>query len=160
MELEQTVFIPREPSVVWAGLNDPEVLKRSLPGCEHFEVTGENQFEMLVTTRIGPVKATFRGNIELSNIEAPHRYVINGEGKGGVAGFAKGSASVELKPEQEEGIEGTALSYAVSAKVGGKIAQLGGRLIQGAANKLAAEFFTEFKNELDGSSEGNSGSDA
>ena len=115
---------------------------------------------MLVTTRIGPVKATFRGNIELSNIEAPHRYVINGEGKGGVAGFAKGSASVELKPEQEEGIEGTALSYAVSAKVGGKIAQLGGRLIQGAANKLAAEFFTEFKNELGGSSEGNSGLDA
>ena len=160
MELEQTVFIHREPSVVWAGLNDPEVLKRSLPGCEHFEVTGENQFEMLVTTRIGPVKATFRGNIELSNIEAPHRYVINGEGKGGVAGFAKGSASVELKPEQEEGIEGTALSYAVSAKVGGKIAQLGGRLIQGAANKLAAEFFTEFKNELGGSSEGNSGLDA
>ena len=160
MELEQTVFIPREPSVVWAGLNDPEVLKRSLPGCEHFEVTGENQFEMLVTTRIGPVKATFRGNIELSNIEAPHRYVINGEGKGGVAGFAKGSASVELKPEQEEGIEGTALSYAVSAKVGGKIAQLGGRLIQGAANKLAAEFFTEFKNELGASSEGNSGLDA
>ena len=160
MELEQTVFIPREPSVVWAGLNDPEVLKRSLPGCEHFEVTGENQFEMLVTARIGPVKATFRGNIELSNIEAPHRYVINGEGKGGVAGFAKGSASVELKPEQEEGIEGTALSYAVSAKVGGKIAQLGGRLIQGAANKLAAEFFTEFKNELGGSSEGNSGLDA
>ena len=160
MELEQTVFIPREPSVVWSGLNDPEVLRRSLPGCEHFEVTGENQFEMLVTTRIGPVKATFRGNIELSNIEAPHRYVINGEGKGGVAGFAKGSASVELKPEQEEGIEGTALSYAVSAKVGGKIAQLGGRLIQGAANKLAAEFFTEFKNELGGSSEGNSGLDA
>ena len=160
MELEQTVFIPREPSVVWAGLNDPEVLRRSLPGCEHFEVTGENQFEMLVTTRIGPVKATFRGNIELSNIEAPHRYVINGEGKGGVAGFAKGSASVELKPEQEEGIEGTALSYAVSAKVGGKIAQLGGRLIQGAANKLAAEFFTEFKNELGGSSAGNSGLDA
>ena len=84
MELEQTVFIPSERSVVWAGLNDPEILKRSLPGCEHFEVTGENQFEMVVTTRIGPVKATFRGKIELSNIEAPHRYVINGEGKGGV----------------------------------------------------------------------------
>ena len=82
MELEQTVFIPSERSVVWAGLNDPEILKRSLPGCEHFEVTGENQFEMVVTTRIGPVKATFRGKIELSNIEAPHRYVINGEGKG------------------------------------------------------------------------------
>ena len=103
MELEQTVFIPSERSVVWAGLNDPEILKRSLPGCEHFEVTGENQFEMVVTTRIGPVKATFRGKIELSNIEAPHRYVINGEGKGGVAGFAKGSASVELRPAQEEG---------------------------------------------------------
>ena len=158
MELEQTVFIPSEPSVVWAGLNDPEILKRSLPGCEHFKVIGENQFEMVVTSRIGPVKATFRGKIELSNIGPP--YVINGEGTGGVAGFAKGSASVELKPEQEEGIEGTALSYAVSAKVGGKIAQLGGRLIQGAANKLAAEFFTEFKNELGGSSEGNSGLDA
>ena len=160
MELEQTVFIPSEPSVVWAGLNDPEVLKRSLPGCDHFEVTGENQFEMVVTTRIGPVKATFKGKIELSNIEAPHRYVINGEGKGGVAGFAKGSASVELKSEQEAGIEGTALSYTVAATVGGKIAQLGGRLIQGAANKLAAEFFAGFKNELDGPSEGNSDGDA
>ena len=93
---------------------------------------------MLVTTRIGPVKATFRGSIELSNIEAPHRYVINGEGKGGVAGFAKGSASVELKPEQEEGIEGTALSYAVSAKVGGKIAQLGGRLIQRCCQQIGS----------------------
>ena len=160
MELEQTVFIPSEPSVVWAGLNDPEVLKRSLPGCDHFEVTGENQFEMVVTTRIGPVKATFKGSIELSNIEAPHRYVINGEGKGGVAGFAKGSASVELKSEQEAGIEGTALSYTVAATVGGKIAQLGGRLIQGAANKLAAEFFAGFKNELDGPSEGTSDGDA
>ena len=160
MELEQTVFIPNEPSVVWAGLNDPEVLKRSLPGCDHFEVTGENQFEMVVTTRIGPVKATFKGKIELSNIEAPYRYVINGEGKGGVAGFAKGSASVELKSEQEAGIEGTALSYTVAATVGGKIAQLGGRLIQGAANKLAAEFFAGFKNELGGPSEGNSDGDA
>ena len=160
MELEQTVFIPSEPSVVWAGLNDPEILKRSLPGCEHFEVTAENQFEMVVTTRIGPVKATFRGKIELSNIEAPHRYVINGEGKGGVAGFAKGSASVELRPAQEEGVEGTALSYAVAATVGGKIAQLGGRLIQGAANKLAAEFFTGFKNELGELREANSDGDA
>ena len=96
----------------------------------------------------------------MSNIEAPHRYVINGEGKGGVAGFAKGSASVELKSEQEAGIEGTALSYTVAATVGGKIAQLGGRLIQGAANKLAAEFFAGFKNELDGPSEGNSDGDA
>ena len=124
MELEQTVFIPSEPSVVWAGLNDPEVLKRSLPGCDHFEVTGENQFEMVVTTRIGPVKATFKGKIELSNIEAPHRYVINGEGKGGVAGFAKGSASVELKSEQEAGIEGTALSYTVRPRWAGKLRSL------------------------------------
>ncbi|MEK9891940.1 MAG: CoxG family protein [Pseudomonadales bacterium] len=151
MELTQTVFIPVGPQLVWEALNDPEILKAALPGCEHFAEIAEHTYEMSVTTRIGPVKATFKGQIHLSDLDPPHRYTIVGEGKGGVAGFAKGQASVALSEAEEDGILGTALSYDVTATVGGKIAQLGGRLIQGAANKLAGEFFEQFSASLQAS---------
>jgi len=140
MELKGEYRIPAPREQVWAMLNDPAVLRECIPGCESLEGSPEEGFKARVTTKVGPVKATFNGEVSLTNINPPESYTISGEGKGGVAGFAKGGADVHLN---EEGSE-TVLTYAVSAQVGGKLAQLGARLIDSTAKKLADQFFASF----------------
>lgn len=123
---------------VWAALNDPQVLKNCIPGCEALEKQSDTEMTATVVLRIGPIKASFEGQVTLANLNPPHSYSIQGEGKGGIAGFAKGGADVSLV---EDGPAATALSCTVKADVGGKIAQLGGRLIDSTAHKLAGQFF-------------------
>lgn len=125
---------------VWAKLNDAEVLKACIPGCEELEKTSDTEFRATAKMKVGPVSARFKGRVTLSDIDPPNGYRISGEGEGGVAGFAKGGAFVSLTPNET----GTLLSYEVEAHVGGKIAQLGQRLINGAAKKIADEFFANF----------------
>lgn len=139
---EYHIAAPREE--VWAALNDPEVLKECIPGCEELDKTSDTTMEAKVTQKIGPVKAKFAGAVELVNINAPESYTIRGEGKGGVAGFAKGSANVHLAEESG----GTRLTYEAHAEVGGKLAQLGSRLINSTAKKLADKFFENFHDRL------------
>ena len=138
MSGEQQLAAPREK--VWAMLIDPEVLKACIPGCESLEVIGENEFSAVATNKIGPVKARFKGKVRLTDIDPPNGYKISGEGDGGVAGFAKGGASVSLSDKDG----GTLLTYNVEAQIGGKLAQLGQRLVNGAAKKLADDFFVRF----------------
>ena len=140
MTMTGEVTLPAERPKVWALLNDPEVLKSAIPGCQSLEKTGENGFAAVVKTRIGPVSATFKGKVELSDIVPLEGYIIKGEGEGGIAGFAKGGAKVSLS----DGSGGTLLRYDVEATVGGKIAQLGSRLIDGVAKNLADKFFANF----------------
>jgi hypothetical protein len=132
---EYTIQAPRDH--VWRMINDPEMLRACIPGCESLEGSLEDGFSARVTTKIGPIKATFEGSVKLANIQPPESYTISGEGKGGVAGFAKGGADVKLT--DVEG--GTVLAYVANAQVGGKLAQLGARLIDSTAKKLADEFF-------------------
>lgn len=138
MSGEYKIEAPREK--VWAALNDPQVLKQSIPGCDEIEQTSDTSFTAQVTAKVGPVKAKFSGAVELTDIDAPNGYRISGEGKGGAAGFAKGGANVSL----EEDGGGTLLKYEVDAQVGGKLAQLGARLIDGTAKKMASQFFENF----------------
>ena len=138
MELKGEYRIPASRQTVWAMLNDPNVLRECIPGCESLEGSPEQGFSARVTTKVGPVKATFNGAVTLSNVNPPESYTISGEGKGGVAGFAKGGADVKLTTEGAE----TLLAYAVNAQVGGKLAQLGSRLIDSTAKKLADQFFS------------------
>lgn len=138
MSGEYKIEAPREK--VWAALNDPQVLKQSIPGCEEIEQTSDTSFTAQVTAKVGPVKAKFSGAVQLTDIDAPNGYRISGEGKGGAAGFAKGGANVKL----EEDGSGTLLKYEVDAQVGGKLAQLGARLIDGTAKKMASQFFENF----------------
>ena len=140
MEMKGEQHIPASRDRVWTALNDPEILKASIPGCQELNKVGENGFEAKVKAKVGPVSATFEGSVELSNIDAPNRYTISGEGKGGVAGFAKGGADVTLTPDGDE----TLLTYSVNAQVGGKLAQLGSRLIDSTAKKMAGQFFGKF----------------
>jgi carbon monoxide dehydrogenase subunit G len=135
---EQQLAAPREK--VWAMLNDPAVLKACIPGCESLDVIGENEFQAVASNRIGPVKARFKGKVRLTDLDPPNGYKISGEGDGGVAGFAKGGASVMLADKDG----GTLLTYNVEAQIGGKLAQLGQRLVNGAAKKLADDFFVRF----------------
>ena len=135
---EQQLAAPREK--VWAMLNDPAVLKACIPGCETLDVIGENEFQAVATNKIGPVKARFKGKVRLTDLDPPNGYKISGEGDGGVAGFAKGGASVTLTDKDG----GTLLTYNVEAQIGGKLAQLGQRLVNGAAKKLADDFFVRF----------------
>ena len=130
--------------VVWEKLNDPEVLKACIPGCESLEKTAENELQAVAKIKIGPVSATFRGKVELTDINPPHGYTISGEGQGGIAGFAKGAAKVDLVPIDG----GTRMTYAVEAQVGGKIAQLGARLIDGVAKRMADQFFERFAEKV------------
>jgi carbon monoxide dehydrogenase subunit G len=123
---------------VWKLINDPQVLRACIPGCQSLEGNPEEGFTATVAIKIGPVKATFKGEVRLSNINAPESYTISGEGKGGVAGFAKGSADVHL--DEDKG--GTILAYKADAQVGGKLAQLGSRLVNSTAKKLADGFFS------------------
>jgi uncharacterized protein len=139
MSGEYELPAPRE--TVWQKLNDPEVLKACIPGCEELEVTAENEFRAVATTKIGPVKARFKGKVRLTDLDPPNGYRISGEGEGGVAGFAKGGATVALTPTDT----GTKLAYNVEAQIGGKLAQLGQRLINGAAKKMADDFFERFR---------------
>ena len=140
MEMSGSERIAASKEAVWAALNDPAILQQCIPGCQKLEKASDNEMTATVTLKVGPVKASFNGKVTLSNIDAPNSYRITGEGSGGVAGFAKGGANVRL--EQDADI--TVLHYDVDAQVGGKIAQLGSRLIDSTAKKLAGEFFTKF----------------
>lgn len=140
MDMSGQQVIPADRETVWRGLNDPDVLRQSIPGCESIEKQSDTEMTAKVTAKVGPVKARFTGAVTLSDLNPPESYTISGEGKGGAAGFAKGGAKVKL--EEVEG--GTQLSYEVHANVGGKLAQLGGRLIDGTAKRMAGEFFDNF----------------
>lgn len=140
MELKDEIIINAPQTVVYAALNDPEILKQCIPGCEELIKHSDTELEAKVVLKIGPVKAKFSGNVTLSPDAPPERFSLTGTGNGGTAGFAKGGAVVEL----EEHPEGTLLRYDASADIGGKLAQLGSRLIQGTAKKLAAKFFKAF----------------
>ncbi len=140
MELSGDHRIAASRQAVWNALNDPEVLKACIPGCESLTRDGDNAFDAIVQAKVGPVRAKFSGRVELSNIRPPESYTITGEGKGGTAGMAKGGADVVLV---EDG-DGTVLRYTVNADVGGKLAQIGSRLVKSAANKQAREFFSRF----------------
>lgn len=146
MTMTGEIALPADRMTVWTKLNDPEVLKRCISGVQTMERTGDNSFAASVRMKIGPVSATFRGNVQLSDIDAPNSYRISGAGEGGVAGFAKGGADVALTATPE----GTLLRYDVQATVGGKIAQMGARLIDGVAKKTADGFFARFAAECAG----------
>ena len=148
MSGEERIAASRE--AVWTALNDPDVLKACIPGCQSLEKTGDTELKATVGIKMGPVKASFDGEVELTNIDAPVSYTIRGEGKGGVAGHASGGADVRLAEEGNE----TRLSYDVDAKVGGKIAQLGSRLIDSTAKKLAGQFFTNLREHFEGDAKG------
>jgi carbon monoxide dehydrogenase subunit G len=140
MKMTGEYSIPAPQQTVWDGLNDPAVLQQAVPGCESIERSGDNEFTGAVRAKVGPVSAKFRGKVTLSELDPPNSCLINGEGTGGAAGFAKGSARVTLAPEGE----GTRLSYEVDASVGGKLAQIGQRFIDSTAKKMADEFFAKF----------------
>jgi uncharacterized protein len=147
MDLKGTREIAADRATVWRALNDPEVLKACIPGCQEMTGSPEEGFEAVVKQKVGPVSATFKGAVTLSNVVSGESYTISGEGKGGAAGFAKGAADVRL--EDAEG-GGTLLSYDVQASVGGKLAQLGGRVIDPFARKMADQFFDNFRREVEG----------
>ena len=131
---------------VWAKLNDAEVLKVCIPGCEQLDKTSDTEFQAIAVTKIGPVKAKWKGKVHLTDLDPPNGYKISGEGEGGVAGFAKGGAKVSLADHDG----GTLLTYDVESQIGGKLAQLGQRLINGAAKKVADDFFGNFVNAVKG----------
>jgi uncharacterized protein len=141
MKMTGAVTLPASRDVVWAKLNDPEVLKACIPGCESLSKDDDTHFSAVAKIKLGPVKATFKGKVALSELDPPNGYTISGEGEGGIAGFAKGGAKVVLS-DAEGG--GTVLTYDVDAQVGGKIMQLGSRLIDSVAKKYADEFFAKF----------------
>lgn len=150
MELTGSRVIAADRETVWQHLNSAETLKACIPGCEELAGSPEEGFEATVKQKVGPVKATFKGAVALSDVNAPESYTISGEGKGGVAGFAKGGAQVRLA--EVEG--GTELTYEVEAKVGGKLAQLGNRIINGFAKKMTDAFFENFQNAVEGKDAG------
>ena len=141
MQFKGRYLIPAPPEQVWAALNDPGVLRQCIPGCERIEKLDPTHFAATATLKVGPVKATFKANIALENLDPPRRCTLKGEGQGGVAGFARGSAEVLL----ERGEGGTTLNYTADAAIGGKLAQIGQRLIDGAAKQIADDFFVRFR---------------
>jgi carbon monoxide dehydrogenase subunit G len=134
------VQLPATREAVWTKLNDPVVLKSCVPGCEQLDKVSETEFQAVASIKVGPVKARWKGKVRLSDLDPPNGYKISGEGEGGVAGFAKGGATVALADKDG----GTLLTYNVEAQIGGKLAQLGQRLINGAAKKTADDFFANF----------------
>ena len=140
MDMTGTQHIEAPRDVVWAALNDVEVLKQSIPGCQSIEKVSDTEMNAKVILKVGPVKATFTGKVTLSDLDPPNGYTISGDGSGGAAGFAKGSAVVRLV----EDAGATNLNYEVKAQIGGKLAQLGQRLVNGAAKKVADDFFANF----------------
>jgi carbon monoxide dehydrogenase subunit G len=153
MELKGESLIAASRTAVWSALNDPAVLARCIDGVESLtaatDANGARRLDGKMNARVGPVRATFAGGVTLTEVDAPNRYVLVGEGKGGVAGFAKGSAEVTLADADVDGVPGTRLAYAVTSSVGGKLAQLGARLIEGTARGYAETFFTRFKAEVE-----------
>ena len=146
MEMTGEQFIPLPQQRVWEGLNDPEVLKASIPGCDSVERVSDNEYRTALTASVGPVKAKFNGKLLLADVNPPNSYRISFEGSGGAAGFGKGGAEVRLAPEGA----GTKLTYKANAQVDGKLAQVGSRLIDGVAKKMADEFFQRFNEKLAG----------
>ncbi|MCC5970838.1 MAG: carbon monoxide dehydrogenase subunit G [Pararhodobacter sp.] len=144
MELQDEILINAPRDVVYAALNDPEVLKACIPGCEELIKHSDTDLEARVVLRIGPVKARFGGKVTLNPENPPERFSLTGEGSGGAAGFARGGAAVDLEARGDQ----TLLRYDAKAEIGGKLAQLGSRLIQSTAKKLAASFFTAFAKEV------------
>ena len=149
MELQGERLIPATTETTWAALNDPETLKACIAGCESLERIGEDEYLATVVMRVGPVNARFKGKLKLQNVVAPTSYTIAFDGQGGAAGFGKGSADVQLSPDPG----GTRLSYTAKAQIGGKLAQVGSRLIDGAAAKIADDFFSAFTSRLSASEE-------
>ena len=144
MEMSGEQLVPASQQETWSALNDPEVLKACVPGCESIDPVGENEYQVQMVARVGPVSAKFKGRLRLSDIKPPDSYALTFEGQGGAAGFAKGSAQVRLAPEGTA----TRLSYDVKASVGGKLAQIGSRLVDAAAKKVADDFFRNFNERL------------
>jgi len=140
MEMTGEQLVPLSQADTWKALNDPAVLKDCIPGCESIERTGDDQYQVTLTAKVGPVSAKFKGAMTVTDIDAPRSYRIVFEGQGGVAGFAKGEAAVALAPEGKD----TRLTYTAKAAVGGKLAQVGARLIDGVAKQLAGKFFETF----------------
>jgi carbon monoxide dehydrogenase subunit G len=152
MNLKGERIIPASVERTWTALNDPETLKACIAGCESIEPTGEDQYLAVMAVRIGPVNAKFKGRLQLSDIVPLQSYKINFDGQGGVAGFGKGSANVALSPEGESG-QSTRLNYVADAQVGGKIAQVGSRLVESAAAKIADDFFKAFEARMTASND-------
>ena len=143
IEGEERIAAPIQK--VWEALNDPAVLQATIPGCQNLEMKSPTEMAATVVLKIGPIKATFQGEVTLKNLNPPNSYTIQGEGKGGIAGFAKGGADVTLTAD---GADATILTYAAKADVGGKIAQLGSRLIESTSKKLAGQFFSTFNEKV------------
>jgi carbon monoxide dehydrogenase subunit G len=139
-------LVPAPQQRVWEALNDPQVLQASIAGCQSLEKTSDTEFNAIVTTRVGPVSATFRGNVVLSDLDAPNGYTLTGRGQGGAAGFAKMSSRVSLEPRGEQ----TLLRYTAQAEIGGKLASVGSRLVHAVAKKNADDFFAAFTRQLGG----------
>ena len=144
MELQGERLIPASVDATWAALNDPDTLKACIAGCESLERSGDDAFTAVVALKVGPVSARFKGNLQMTNIQPPNGYTINFDGQGGVAGFGKGSADVALTPDGAN----TLLKYNARATVGGKMAQVGARLIDAAAGKITDDFFKAFEAQL------------
>jgi carbon monoxide dehydrogenase subunit G len=140
MTMSGECHLPASRETVWAKLNDPDVLRACIPGCEELNKLSETEFQAIAVTKIGPVKARFKGKVHLTDLNPPNGYRISGEGEGGVAGFAKGGATIALTEKDD----GTLLTYNVEAQIGGKLAQLGQRLVNGVAKKIADDFFANF----------------
>ena len=140
MEMTGEQLIPLSQAATWKALNDPAVLKDCIPGCESITLLAENEYEVVLTAKVGPVSAKFKGKMTVTNADPPRAYTLSFEGQGGIAGFAKGEATVTLTPEASN----TKLTYTAKANVGGKLAQVGARLIDGVAKQLAGKFFDAF----------------
>ncbi|HEX3637542.1 MAG TPA: carbon monoxide dehydrogenase subunit G [Paraburkholderia sp.] len=151
MELSETHRLPVSQQRAWDALNDTGILRACIPGCESIDPVGENAYAVVMSASVGPVKARFKGRMLLTDIEAPNTYTIVFEGQGGAAGFGKGNARVTLEPE---GDAATKLTYTATAQVGGKLAQIGSRLVDGAARKIAGEFFKRFGAQVSGAADG------
>ncbi len=145
MDMSGDRIIPAPRDVVWRALNDPAVLKAAIPGCQELEMTGEHAMRAVAAVKVGPVQTRFAGKVSLHDVDAPNAYRIEGEGQGGAAGFAKGGAAVRLADADG----GTRLSYDVKAQVGGKLAQLGGRMVDATAKQMADAFFSRFATEME-----------
>ena len=150
MEMSGSREVPTDADATWRALNDPDVLKACIPGCESIERTADNEYRVVLTARVGPVSARFNGRIVLSDIVAPRSYTLTFDGQGGAAGFAKGETRVNLVPQNGH----TRIDYTAKAQVGGKLAQIGSRLIDGAAAKVADDFFARFVERAGGTVEG------
>ncbi len=146
LNMSGEVVLPASREVVWQALNDANILRICIPGCQSLDKLSDTEFQASAKVKVGPVSATFRGHVQLSDLNPGNGYKITGEGEGGLAGFAKGGATVTLSDAEN----GTRLSYDVEAQVGGKIMQLGGRLIDGVARKMADQFFDTFAKTVGG----------